>query len=249
MSQPVIALYTDFGNTDPYVGQMHAALLTKALGTSVVDLHHYAPAFAPGPAGLLLEALLPFLPEQAVVVSVVDPGVGTDRGTLALWSRGHWLVGPDNGLFGPLLDEPDAVAYRLNVKGHEAASATFHGRDVFAPAAAELARGHRMVLGESVPHPVRLASRRDQIIYCDHYGNLMTGLQIPADTGYWLRVRDRDLSYARTFGDVAPGEPFWYGNSLGLVEVAVREDSARYALDAGEGTSVAWSPAQAQHPK
>lgn len=240
MAQPVIALYTDFGQTDPYVGQMHAALLMQAPGAGVIDLHHYAPAFAPGPAGLLLEALLPFLPQQAVVVGVVDPGVGTGRGTLALWSRGHWLVGPDNGLFGPFLDEPDAPAYRLAVKGQETASATFHGRDVFAPAAAELARGHRMILGEPVAQPVRAEAGRHQIIYTDHYGNLMTGLRAPEETGCRLRVRGWDLGYARTFGEVAPGEPFWYANSLGLVEVAVREGSAREAIGAGAGSAVTW---------
>lgn len=241
MPQPVIALFTDFGQSDPYVGQMHAALLMGASGTAVVDLHHYAPAFAPGPAGLLLEALLPYLPEQAVVVGVVDPGVGTQRGSLALWSRGHWLVGPDNGLFGPLLDDPDAAAYRLAVKGQEAASATFHGRDVFAPAAAELARGHRMILGEPVPNPVRANSQRDQVIYADHYGNLMTGLEAPGDTGRRLRIGSEELEYARTFGEKARGEAFWYVNSIGLVEVAVREGSAREALGAGPGAAVGWA--------
>lgn len=242
MPQPVIALYTDFGHADPYVGQMHAALLMRASGAAVVDLHHYAPAFQPGPAGLLLEALLSFLPEQAVVVGVVDPGVGTNRGTLALWSRGHWLVGPDNGLFGPLLDEPDATAYRLAIQGQESASATFHGRDVFAPAAAELARGHRMILGQPVENPIRLETRREQVIYVDHYGNLMTGLQAPATRNARLGMLGMELSHARTFGEVAPGEPFWYGNSMGLVEVAVREGSACQALGAEEGTSVSWLP-------
>lgn len=240
MAQPIIALYTDFGTTDPYVGQMHAAVLIHAPGTTVIDLHHHAPAFAPDPAALLLEALVPYLPAQAAVVGVVDPGVGTDRGTLALWSRGHWFVGPDNGLFSPLWEDPGAEGYRLADRRRPEVSASFHGRDLFAPAAAELVRGDRMVLGERVADPVRVEPARDRVIYRDHYGNLMTGLVAPADPWSRLRIADRDLPHARTFGEAAPGALFWYGNSLGLVEVAAREASAARILGAGEGSAVAW---------
>jgi hypothetical protein len=243
MTQPVIALFTDFGVTDPYVGQLHAAIHNRAPGTLVVDLHHYAPAFEPGPAGLLLEALLPYLPERAAVVGVVDPGVGTERGSLALWSRGHWLVGPDNGLFSPLLDDPGGSCYRIDLAGQAAASASFHGRDVFAPAAAELGRGDRLVLGPAVDEPVRLNPDRGRVIYCDHYGNLVTGLPAPEDPSGELHVSGHQLSPARTFGEVAPGELFWYRNSLGLVEVAAREASARDQLGVGAGTPVAWAGA------
>ncbi|HKJ70287.1 MAG TPA: SAM-dependent chlorinase/fluorinase [Gammaproteobacteria bacterium] len=241
MAQPVIALYTDFGLHDPYVGQMHAAIQDRAPGTAVVDLHHYAPVFAPAPAGLLLEALVPFLPRHAVVAAVVDPGVGTERGSLALWSRGHWFVGPDNGLLSPLLDEPGAAAYRLAGDGSSHLSASFHGRDLFAPAACELARGDRMVLGDPVAEPVRLRLERGQVIYADHYGNLITGLPVPAEGGD-LRIGDRVLPYVRTFGEAPPGEAFWYRNSLGLAEVAVREASALDLLGVAAGTPVTWSP-------
>jgi len=241
MAQPAIALFTDFGVRDPYVGQMHAAVLNHAPGATVVDLHHYAPAFAPGPAGLLLEALVPFLPRQAVVVGVVDPGVGTARGSLALWSRGHWFVGPDNGLFAPLLDDPGAEAYRLADGRGTSVSASFHGRDRFAPVAAELMRGDRMVLGEAVSHPVRLDAQRDRIIYADHYGNLMTGLAVPDDPAAALRIGGHTLAFARTFGEVAPGDLFWYRNSLDRVEVAAREASARDLLGVAEGDEVAWA--------
>jgi len=241
MAQPVIALYTDFGTTDPYVGQMHAAILTRTPAAAMVDLHHHAPVFAPGPAALLLEALVPFLPEQAVVVGVVDPGVGTERGSLALWSAGRWFVGPDNGLFSPFLRLPEAEAYRLAAGNRDLVSASFHGRDLFAPAAADLVRGDRMVLGERVAEPVAMEPARDRVIYVDHYGNLMTGLQAPREGAYRLIIGDRSLPFARTFGEVAAGELFWYRNSLGLVEVAAREASAREILEAGEGVPVAWA--------
>lgn len=241
MTHPVIALYTDFGTRDPYVGQMHAAIAERAPGTPVIDLHHYAPPFEPGPAGLLLEALLPFLPTGAVVVGVVDPGVGTDRGTLAVTTREHWLVGPDNGLFTPLLDAEATTCYRLEVVPSRSPSASFHGRDLFAPAAAELVRGDRMVLGPEVPDPQRLEVSRAQILYVDHYGNLITGLPVPGEEGRSLRVAGRELAFARTFGEVERGELFWYRNSLDLVEVAAREASAADLLGAGAATPVSWA--------
>ncbi len=241
MAQPVIALYTDFGTRDPYVGQMHAAIAARAPGTAVIDLHHYAPAFEPGPAGLLLEALVPFLPPRAVVVGVVDPGVGTERGTLAVGTRDQWLVGPDNGLFTPLLDGLGTECHRLRVSGDRLPSASFHGRDLFAPAAAELVRGDRMVLGEAVPEPVRAPAGRERILYVDHYGNLITGLRAPAGEAGRLRVAGQELGFARTFAEADRGTLFWYRNSLDLVEVAAREASAASLLGAGPGTPVTWT--------
>jgi len=242
MSQPAIALFTDFGVTDPYVGQMHAAVHARAPGAAIIDLHHYAPAFSPGLAGLLLEALVPILERGTVVVGVVDPGVGTERGTLAVSVAGLWLVGPDNGLFAPLIEgEGAASCYRLAPQDRTA-SATFHGRDLFAPAGAELLRGDRLVLGDQVPRPVRAAPERAQVIYVDHYGNLFTGLPVPAEAEQRrLQISDHALPFARTFGEVAVGEPFWYRNSLDRVEVAAREDSAARVLGTGLGSAVAWA--------
>ena len=240
MPRPALALYTDFGTTDFYVGQMHARALAEAPDTAVVDLHHHAPTFAPGRAGLVLEALVPFLPAEAVVVGVVDPGVGTDRGTLALWSCGHWFVGPDNGLFAPLLADGGWRAHRLEV-AREGASASFHGRDIFVPAAAALARGDRMVLGAPVAEPVVVAGERARVVYQDHYGNLMTGLEAPASLAGQILVAGQVIPPARTFGEVAPGALFWYRNSLDRVEIAAREASAARQLGAGPGTPVGWS--------
>jgi len=241
MATSPILLFTDFGTTDFYVGQMHGRLAQVAPGARVVDLHHHAPAFQPGVAGLLLEALVPFLPSPAVVVGVVDPGVGTDRGTLALSTGGHWFVGPDNGLFGSLSLSAGAEGYRLAMADPGMASASFHGRDVFAPAAAALARGESGVLGEAVEAPLRPETRRDQVLYSDHYGNLMTGLNAPAESRGGLRVAGQIVGPARTFGEVAPGQLFWYRNSLDRVEVAAREASAAALLGVGPGAAVAWA--------
>ncbi|HKJ87380.1 MAG TPA: SAM-dependent chlorinase/fluorinase, partial [Gammaproteobacteria bacterium] len=214
MGQPVIALFTDFGITDPYVGQMHARIIAETPHARVIDLHHYAPAFNPDQAGLLLEALVPHLAPGTVLVGVVDPGVGTARDTLVVSTPEHWLVGPDNGLFAPLIDSRPASCYRMRVPGEGALSPSFHGRDLFAPVAAALARGDQGVLGEVVAEPVPSAPRRAEVLYVDHYGNLMTGLEVPEDPGARLRVEGRSIEYARTFGEVGPGQLFWYRNSL-----------------------------------
>lgn len=156
----MILLFTDFGWTGPYVGQMKAVLAADAPGAALVDLMHDAPAFAPGPAGRLLAALLRDLPAPPdapgpatdtatdtapdVVLGVVDPGVGTARRPIAVRAGGRVFVGPDNGLFGPAVaaagDPRRADAWTLTLRPTRL-SASFHGRDLFAPAAAAVARG------------------------------------------------------------------------------------------------------------
>ena len=247
----VILLFTDFGVDGPYVGQMKVALHEADIGTRpIVDLMHDAPRFQPRAAGCLLAALLHRVPLGAVLVAVVDPGVGSDRRGAVLRVDGRWLVGPDNGLF-------EAVA-RAAVKLEwwdiewpmATVSATFHGRDVFAPLAASLARGEAPAgvrvdpaLRRHADWPGELA----EVIYLDSYGNAFTGLVVGslADAGVnrRLRVNGRSLSSARIFSEVAVGQAFWYCNSLGLVELAVNCGNAAAALGISIGTPVAWASA------
>ena len=137
----MILLFTDFGTEGPYVGQMKAVLQAAAGPVPVVDLMHDAPAARPKPAAYLLAALLPALPRDAVVLAVVDPGVGGPRDPLAARLDGRFLVGPDNGLFEPSAARAaDAAWFRITWRP-ERLSASFHGRDLFAPVAARLAVG------------------------------------------------------------------------------------------------------------
>ncbi|MEQ8967886.1 MAG: SAM-dependent chlorinase/fluorinase [Azospirillaceae bacterium] len=244
----MILLYTDFGTAGPYVGEMHAVLAARAPGVPAIDLMHDAPVFGPRPAAYLLAALAEGLPAEAIVVAVVDPGVGTARRPIAVEAGGRWFVGPDNGLLAPVLRRarraggvaPRAVEL---VSEHGARlSATFHGRDLFAPAAAAIARG------EGPPgRPIDAAGldRPDwpddlaEVIYLDGYGNAMTGLRasvLPA--GACLRVGGRALPAARTFGEMPEGAAFAYENSSGLMEIAVNRGSAAAALGLATGTPV-----------
>jgi len=229
----MILLFTDFGWQGPYVGQMKAVISARAQSVPVIDLMHDAPAWRPVEAGLLLGALAEWLPERAVTVAVVDPGVGGERRALLAHCGRRWFVGPDNGLLAPVLDGPETHAWSLPVP--EAAAPTFHGRDVFAPAAAGLALGHMPDGAQPVTDWERPAVGPERVVHIDGFGNVITGVRdtatdrVPAPGG-------RSLPRARTFCDVAEGEAFWYGNSQGLVEIAVNRGSAaaRFGLAVGD---------------
>lgn len=239
----MIALFTDFGLAGPYTGQVKAVLARLAPAVPVIDLLADAPTFRPQFAAYLLPAYLsPFRPGD-VVVAVVDPGVGGPRRPVVVEADGLWLTGPDNGLFELLLRR--AASWRAWVVEWrpDALSATFHGRDLFAPVAARLA------LGEAPPgaraEPLRFPEWPDDlpaIVYVDHYGNAMTGLRAAAIAeGTTLEVAGEHIDRARTFADVAPGRPLWYENSNGLAEIAVNGGRAadRFGLRPGSPIEVA----------
>jgi S-adenosylmethionine hydrolase len=235
----MLVLYTDFGWQGPYVGQMKTALIRGAPGVAIIDLMHDAPVWDPQAAGRLLRALVARIPPRSVVLGVVDPGVGTPRRGLVARGGDRWFVGPDNGLFAEVLSDADARAWMLDLPPD--ASATFHGRDVFAPAAANLATG-AMPRGVSpVDDWVGRGEAADchRILYIDRYGNAMTGLSA-AEFGdaRAVRVGDLEIARQRTFADVRPGQPLSYVNSLGLVEIAVNQGSAADTLGIAPGDAV-----------
>ena len=233
----MIVLFTDFGPAGPYVGQMKAVLAREAPSVPVIDLISDAPAFHARACSYLLGALASDFPPDAVFLCVVDPGVGSSRQPIIVRAGGQWFVGPDNGLLDGVMRRGGEVeAWRITFQP-ERLSASFHGRDLFAPVAAMIAAGHD-VPGEQIdPDSAR---RRDwpddlpEIIFVDHFGNAMTGLRaetLPENAileGAGLR-----LSQAGTFSDVAPGAVFWYENANGLAEIAV--SSGRAAEGRGRG--------------
>ncbi len=244
---PALYLFTDFGYDGPYVGLMKAAARRAGLREDrVVDLMHDAPRLRLDAAGLLLARLLPWLPEDAAVAAVVDPGVGTKRRALVARIAGRILVGPDNGLLVPAMKEASSQGLAVSVAEiawrPAVLSASFHGRDLFVPAAVRALTGRPLatqplapadlVGWESPPDPAR-------IIYIDGFGNAMTGLAAAAlGDDARLEVAGRTLARARTFADVPEGEPFWYENALGLVEIAVNQGSAAALLGLAIATPV-----------
>ena len=235
----MIVLFTDFGRAGPYVGQMRAVLHREAPGVPVVELFSEAPAFAPKASAYLLAAYAPEFPAGSVFLSVVDPGVGGPRAPLAMLADGRWYVGPDNGLLAIVARRAGTASAWEIAWRPERLSASFHGRDVFAPVAARLAVGEGPP-GE--PRPVPAEAWPDdlaEVIYIDGFGNGMTGLRASAlPDGAVLQAGGRPLRRARTFSDLAPGEAFWYENANGLAEIAVNRGRADRSLGLMVSTSV-----------
>lgn len=238
-----IFLFTDFGAADIYVGQIKAVLQQRASNVPVVDLLHNAPAFNVQASAHLLAALLGQLPPGSVTLAVVDPGVGGARDAVALLADGNWFIGPDNGLLSVLAERARTCVYWRITWRPERLSASFHGRDLFAPVAAAIARGEFPAgRAESVPRLSVDFGGDDlgEIIYIDHYGNAFTGLRaqdLPQDTR--IVTDGRCLKHASVFSDVPAGEVFWYENSLGLVEIAGNTCSAAESLGLEIGQFVA----------
>lgn len=239
----MIVLFTDFGLAGPYVGQMKAALHRGAPQCPVVDLLADAPRFDPKASAYLLAAYASGFDSGSVFLCVVDPGVGGARAPLAIEADGRWYVGPDNGLMAIVARRAATLRAWHVTWRPERLSASFHGRDLFAPVAARLA------LGEAPPgnavEPATLVGGDwpddlAEIVYLDSYGNAMTGLRASGlpPQGH-LSVGGHRLSAARTFSDVAPGQAFWYENANGLAEIAVNQGSAVAALGLALGQPVA----------
>lgn len=240
-----IVLFSDFGLEGPYVGQVKVVLAREAPGASVFDLMADAPAFDAQAAAYLLAALTPYMPRDAVFVAVVDPGVGDPKRRPAAVRAGQqWFVGPDNGLFNVVAVRAADVAWFDITWEPVHLSASFHGRDLFAPVAARLARD-LPVPGMQVPTSERIAAGWPQdlarVVYVDRYGNAMTGLRAahlaPATR---LRIAGATLGRGRTFADVPKQQALWYENSCGLAEIAVNGGSAaaRFGLNVGSEVEV-----------
>jgi S-adenosylmethionine hydrolase len=238
----MIVLFTDFGLEGPYTGQVEAVLCRTAPGVPVVGLFADAPAGKPKPAAYLLAAYGGWFPAGTVFLAVIDPGVGSQRLPVIVEADGRWYVGPDNGLFELVMRRAKGARIWEILWRPETLSASFHGRDLFAPVAGWLARGERPAHQPRSPKIGRHADWPDdlpEIVYVDRFGNAMTGLRgshLPP--GARLVLFGSELKRARTFSDVQPGEAFWYENSNGLAEIAVNSGRAADALQLEIGSPV-----------
>lgn len=247
---PIVTLLTDFGLIDSYVGEMKGVLLSRAPRVELVDLtHDIKPGDVQAGQYLLGRAWRCF-PAGTVHLAVVDPGVGTTRRALAAQVADHFFVAPDNGLLSSLPADARFVALPVPA----GASATFHGRDVFAPVAAALANGAGLShLGAPVTDVYRspLPEPREgrdgivgEVIYVDRFGTLVSNLPVArAGAASRIRVAGRDAGVLRrTFADVAPGELVVFMGSGGAIEIAVRDGHAARQLGVGVGAPVALTP-------
>lgn len=254
----VITLTTDFGTRDPYVAEMKAVILRLNPAVRFVDVTHEVAAHDVVEGALAVEAMAAVCPPGAIHVAVVDPGVGTSRRGLVVAAGAQFFVGPDNGIFTAALSLADWQAFELRAAAYRLAnvSATFHGRDVFGPAAAHLALGIAPGdFGPRILDPIRLGGTvsRDvpggvegRVIHVDRFGNLITSIgaevveRLARDGGVAsVRVARRQMPLVRTYGDLGTGGAGALVGSRGRLEVVVREGSAAERLRAGRG-SVVW---------
>lgn len=251
----VIAMLTDFSIADPYVGIMKGVMLGIAPQARFIDLSHAVHAGDVLQGALQLRQAYPYFPDGTIFVAVVDPGVGGDRRALAAQTGRHRFVGPDNGLLSLVLaSEPDVRVveladpqYRLSTVSH-----TFHGRDIFAPAAGHLANGvaldrfgppvrdwQRIILPEPDVHERQIVGR---VLEIDHFGNLTTNItrsQLPDAPAVTIKVAGYELhGVCTTYVDVPPGRLLALIGSQDRLEIACRNGSAQDKLGVGRGQSV-----------
>ena len=237
-----IFLFTDFGSADIYIGQVRAVLHARSPESAVIDLANDLPPFDVPAAAHLLAALTPQLSAGAVTMCVVDPGVGSARAPLAVKADGRWFVGPDNGLMSVAAGRAmDASCYELHILDGRL-SASFHGRDLFAPHAALLATGGASS-ATMRPRPQLTvdfgADDLPRIIYIDHYGNVLTGIRASSlAPAQGLELQGRPVNRARVFSDVTAGAVFCYENSIGLMEIAANQANAARLLGVRIGDEV-----------
>jgi len=252
---PLVTLTTDFGSADPYVGTVRGVLHSDCPGVQIADISLEVPPYDLLAAAYLLGAAAPWFPAGTVHLAVVDPGVGGPRRALAFASGGQLFVGPDNGLFTAIFDRAtidelrsiDAARW-----GRPVTHPTFHGRDLFAPAAAALARGVPLAeIGPEAPDPVRLPIQppvREPggwllgVLHVDRFGNVATNLtrerleavgDSPGALG--LPGSRHPLPFRRTFGEGAGEGVFLLWGSSGYLELAVDRESAAARLDLSAG--------------
>lgn len=268
--RPIITLLTDFGTRDHYVATLKGVILGLNPEAILVDLSHEVPPQDIAAGAFVLAEAAPYFPPGTIHLAVVDPGVGTSRRGLAARCRQQYWVGPDNGLFhfvfAGQLQQPGAsgsstpdcsiVSLEAPAFFRQQVSTTFHGRDVFAPVAAQLSLGVELgqlgpILRTPVPLPLSEPTfdpevARGQIIYVDRFGNLVTNLRA-RELHDWLAGRPLHLHLgpvtierlSPTYAEVAPGECVALVGSHGYLEIAVNQGNAAKLLRQKVGAPLA----------
>lgn len=254
----VITITTDFGHKGPFVGVMKGVILGRYRDARIVDLNHDIPAQWPPEAGFWVRLAYRYFPPGSVHLAIVDPGVGTDRDILIVEHDRHMFLAPDNGLLAQMLDDAkDPGVFKLDLDALErldiaTPSNTFHGRDIFAPIAAELAAGNTTPICIAkktdswvpawVDRPDATADRvSGAIITVDAFGNLISNIEASMLQGFdnpIVNVAGHDITVRATYGNVQPGELLALVNSFGVIEVAKSEGDASEALGVERGAPI-----------
>lgn len=253
MASPgIITLTTDFGHKGPFVAVMKGVILGRFPGAKIIDLTHDVPAQWPPEAGFWVSRAYRWFPEGSIHLAIVDPGVGTERDILLVECDGHVFMAPDNGLLAQVIDKCNGPGvYRLDTARLDlpAPSATFHGRDIFAPVAAGLAAGQLAIRNIAVPAEDWTPGWIDEpdvatgritgiVITVDNFGNLISNIDarlIESMAKPVVDIAGRRVPMLTTYGHARPGDYLALVNSFGVVEVARAEGSAAAGLGSARG--------------
>jgi S-adenosylmethionine hydrolase len=251
----IVTFLTDFGAEDGYAGVMKGVVLAHAPGARLVDITHQLPRFNLCAAALILENSFPSFPKGTIHVMVVDPGVGSSRRHLYVEAAGHFFIGPDNGVLGRIAELNRGGVFEIDpaLLGVTKASSTFHGRDIYALAAAKLLAGlDRSAFSApitdpevlEIPEPRRLKQGlQAEVIYIDHFGNLMTNLRTQhLGGGSCVRLGKDRVAIVSSYSELEEGKPGLILNSWGYYEIAFREGSAAQLLGIKAGKKVSVKP-------
>ena len=256
MKPRVITLITDFGTADTYAGVMKGVILSNNPAVAVVDItHEIAPQDVRG-ACFALHTAFSWFPKKTIHLVVVDPGVGSERRPLIVETENYFFVGPDNGVFTPILAGQQVKAVYEITALPEKASATFHGRDIFAPVAARISRGVKpaqigapvsdyIVLDWPQPVPVKAGVAEGEILHSDRFGNLITNFsrthirELTGGGDFYLRCAGRSIKQlVPSYAYAKPGQLCYVFGSTDFLEIAVANGSAAARLKARRGDPV-----------
>ncbi|QDT62876.1 SAM hydrolase/SAM-dependent halogenase family protein [Calycomorphotria hydatis] len=253
----LITLTTDFGTVDHYVAQMKGVLLARSPSARLIDVTHQLPPQDVTAAALLMEELYPPFPTGTVHLAVIDPGVGSNRTMLAAQAHGQYFVAPNNGLLSFVMkSDPGFEAVMIENRNlfRDDVSQTFHGRDIMAPIAAELANGRPLseigpvceapVLLDEITPEVSGEKISGRIIRIDHFGNLITNIResdISHSVSTKFVITSGDLmlqGLSSSYASHQPDEALAIIGSSGRLEVAVNQGNAAKVLNLGIGDEV-----------
>lgn len=240
----MIVLFTDFSLLGPFVGQLKSAIFQVNPSSKILDLMHDAPVYDIKHSAYLLSSLIEYYPIGTVFCCVVDPGVGTERRNIVVKADANYYVGPDNGLFEYICRTSTDLTYYKIIWRPERLSSTFHGRDIYAPVAAQIEQANLESLEEVKPIDIiRFSWPNDlyEVIYIDHFGNLMTGIRATSvSREKILQVLGVNVCYAETYAEMPENKLCWYVNSNRLVEIGLPQDNAAvtYSIRIGESVGI-----------
>ena len=253
MPRPLITLTTDFGLSDHFVASMKGVILGISPGAEIVDVSHDVAPYGIAEAAFIISQAYADFPKKTVHVVVIDPGVGTSRRPLLVTAAGQYFIAPDNGVLSMVYSrEKHSVRAITNTRYfRRPVSDTFHGRDIFAPCAARLAKGASAAgFGKPVRDYIRLALDRPAragerawngtVLKIDRFGNVITNFLASEFAAvrtrrFSLTAGARITAFARTFAECAPGEIFALAGSAGFLEIAMNQGSAARELGVAAG--------------